>query len=106
MTDEKRCLTLRVVVPDPTQRTRGAAGRGAVRRRLLRRSLRDHQRDGDYVLWGEWRNPDEDEVDLPASERLAEQLVAADPRQAAEVCRGSTDFARQPAPYQATFPLL
>ncbi|MFH9968705.1 hypothetical protein ACH4PR_46710 [Streptomyces mirabilis] len=64
------------------------------------------QRDGDYVLWDEWRNHDEDEVDLPASERLAEQLVAADPRQAAEVCRGSTDFARQPAPYQATFPLL
>ncbi|MFF7601510.1 hypothetical protein [Streptomyces mirabilis] len=111
------------------------------------------QRDGDYVLWGEWRNPDEDEVDVPASlfeaqehqreveratadrswewpartvarlleqdlrertdwlarwecelgalsasERLAEQLVAADPRQAAEVRGGSTEFARQPAP--------
>ncbi|MFF3662780.1 hypothetical protein [Streptomyces olivochromogenes] len=24
------------------------------------------QRNGDYVLWDEWRNPDEDEVDLPA----------------------------------------
>ncbi|MEU6184256.1 hypothetical protein [Streptomyces coeruleorubidus] len=24
------------------------------------------QRDGDYVLWDEWRNPDEDEVHLPA----------------------------------------
>lgn len=24
------------------------------------------QRDGDYVLWDEWRNPDEDEIDLPA----------------------------------------
>lgn len=119
------------------------------------------QRDGDYVLWDEWRNPDEDEVDLTAlrfeaqeyqreveqatadrswerpartvarlleqdlrertdrvarwecelgavsaSERLAEQLVAADPRQAAEVRGGSTDFARQPAPYQTTFTLL
>ncbi|MFD9284608.1 hypothetical protein ACFWD7_46560 [Streptomyces mirabilis] len=96
------------------------------------------QRDGDYVLWDEWRNPDEDEVDLPAwpwephqvnvflfhpsrsairedrpwlqfrkilavssddpadqAERLAEQLVAADPRQAAEVCGGSPDFTRQ-----------
>ncbi len=120
-----------------------------------------NQRDGDYVLWDEWRNPDEDEVDLTAlrfeaqeyqreveqatadrswewpartaarlleqdlrertdwlarwecelgalsaSERLAEQLVAADPRQAAEVRGGSTDFARQPAPYQTTCVLL
>lgn len=24
------------------------------------------QRDGDYVLWDKWRNPDEDEVDLAA----------------------------------------
>ena len=29
------------------------------------------------------------------AERLAEQLVAADPRQAAEVCGGSPEFARQ-----------
>ncbi|MET7728271.1 hypothetical protein [Streptomyces mirabilis] len=119
------------------------------------------QRNGDYVLWDEWRNPDEDEVDLTAlrfeaqeyqreveqatadrswerpartaarlleqdlrertdrvarwecelgavsaSERVAEQLVAADPRQATEVRGGSTDFARQPAPYQTTFALL
>ncbi|MET7784210.1 hypothetical protein ABZT28_52665 [Streptomyces sp. NPDC005388] len=196
MTDEKRCLTLRVVVPDPTQRGADVEVRALVDGRdegCCRALYVTIQRDGDYVLWDEWRNPEEDEVDLPAfrfeaqryrreveratadrswewpartvarlleqdlrertdwlarwecelgalsarpwephqvnvflfhpgrsairedrpwlqfrmilavssddpadqAERLAEQLVAGDPRQAAEVCGGSPDFGRQ-----------
>ncbi|WP_405793984.1 hypothetical protein [Streptomyces sp. NBC_01506] len=50
MTDDKPCLTLRVVVP--TLRCCGAL---YVTVRL----------DGEHVIWGASRNPDEDEVDLP-----------------------------------------
>ncbi|MFE1984559.1 hypothetical protein [Streptomyces mirabilis] len=31
------------------------------------------QRNGDYVLWDDWRNPDEDEVDLTASRFEAQE---------------------------------
>lgn len=236
VTDEKRCLTLRVAAPDPAQRGANVEVRALIdgrdiladaftegpgedpqyllvpggplyaasvphEVRLAEASCTEGccgalyvtiQREGDYVLWDEWRNPDEEEVDLPAfrfeaqeyqreveratadrswewpartvarlleqalrectdwlarwecelgavsawpwepdqvnvflfhpgrsairedhpwlqfrmilavssddpadqAERLAEQLVAADPRQAAEVCGGSPEFAR------------
>lgn len=237
VTDEKRCLTLRVVVPDPTQRDAKVEVRALVdgrdiladaftegpgedpknllvpggpltaesvphEVRLAEASCTEGccgalyvtiQHDGDYVLRDDWRNPAEDQVDLPAfrfevqeyqreveratadrnwewpartvarlleqdlrertdwlarweceigagsalpwepdqvniflfhpgraairedrpwlqfrmilavstddpvdqAERLAEQLIAADPRQTAEVCGGSPEFARQ-----------
>ncbi|MEV7394099.1 hypothetical protein [Streptomyces sp. NPDC091215] len=237
MTDEKRCLTLRVVVPDLVQRGANVgvralvdgkdiladaftAGPGVDPQYLLvpdgplAAASEPHEvllaeasctegcsgalyvtvrRQGDRVLWDEWRNPDEDEVGPPAfrfeaqeyrrevdratadrswewpartvarlleqdlrertdrlarwecelgavsarpwepdqvsvflfhpgrsavredrpwlkfrmilavssddpagqAERLAEQLVAADPRRAAEVCGGSSEFARR-----------
>ncbi|MFD8007162.1 hypothetical protein [Streptomyces mirabilis] len=110
MTEEKLCLTLRVVVPDPTQRDANVEVRALVggrdiladafaegpgedpqyllvpngpltatsephEVRLAEASCTEGccgalyvtiQRDGDYVLWDEWRNPEEDEVDLPA----------------------------------------
>ncbi|MFE0545631.1 hypothetical protein [Streptomyces sp. NPDC058891] len=109
MTDEKRRLTLSVVVPDPIQTganvevralvdgrdiladtfTEGPGGEPqclltpggpltAVSEphevRLAEASCTEEccgalyvtiRRDGDYVVWGEWRNPDR-EVDLPA----------------------------------------
>ncbi|MFI6279695.1 hypothetical protein [Streptomyces sp. NPDC050988] len=110
MPDEKHCLALRVVVPDPTQRGENvevlvlvdgrdiladafAEGPGEDPRYLLvpdgplTAASEPHEvrlaeasctegccgalyvtirLDGDYVLWDGWRNPDEDEVDLPA----------------------------------------
>ncbi|MFE2263137.1 hypothetical protein [Streptomyces griseosporeus] len=117
MTDEKRCLTLRVVVPDPTQRGASVevrvlvdgediltdaftAGPGVDPRYLLvpdgplAAASEPHevllaeasctegccgalyvtvQREGDHVVWDKWRNPDEDEVDLPVFRFDAEE---------------------------------
>ncbi|MFD5796860.1 hypothetical protein ACFWIO_25710 [Streptomyces diastatochromogenes] len=52
---------------------------------------------GEHRPWLQFRMvlPVSDDDPVEQAERLAEQLVADDPRRTADVCGGSTEFARQ-----------